>query len=127
MSTHVTVNLSGLNSILSSQRLSRARHVLANQAMADMDQFVPYKRGTLSGSAHIGSDGNIVYTTPYAKAQFYGFITNHKTGQQSRVRNYTRTTHPQASRRWDLRAKALYGDEWANKVKKSLLEGKQWT
>lgn len=124
MSVHVSVDLNGLNTMLSGQSLAKARYVLANQAMADMDQFVPYKRGTLSGSAHISSDGNIVYTTPYAKAQFYGFITNYKTGQQSRVRNYTRTVHPQASRRWDLRAKPLYGDKWANKVKKSLLEGK---
>lgn len=119
MSTHVTVNLSGLNSILSGQRLTRARYVLANQAMADMDQFVPYKRGTLSGSSHIGNDGNIVYTTPYAKAQFYGIV-----GGQYPVHTYTRTIHPQATKRWDLKAKSLYGDEWANKVKKSLLEGK---
>lgn len=124
MSTHITVNLSGLNSILSSERLSRVHYVLANQAMADMDQFVPYKRGTLSGSAHIDNDGNIVYTTPYAKAQFYGFITNYKTGQQSRIRNYTRSEHPQASRRWDLRAKNLYMNKWIGKVTNSLLGGR---
>lgn len=118
MSTHITVNLSGLNSILSSERLSRAHYVLANQAMADMDQFVPYKRGTLSGSAHIDNDGNIVYTTPYAKAQFYGMINGHP------IVNYTRSEHPQASRRWDLKAKSLYGDKWANKVKQALLGGK---
>lgn len=119
MSVNVSVDLSRLNSMLSGQRLQRAQYVLANQAMADMDQFVPYKRGTLSGSAHIGSDGNIVYTTPYAKAQFYGIV-----GGQYPVHTYTRTTHPQATKRWDLKAKSLYGDEWANKVAKSLLEGK---
>lgn len=125
MSTHITVNLSGLNSILSSERLSRAHYVLANQAMADMDKFVPYKQGHLANQVSIGIDGkSIVYTVPYAKAQFYGFITNYKTGKKSQIRNYTRTVHPQASRRWDLRARSLYGDDWANKVKKLLLEGK---
>ncbi|MFC2685139.1 MAG: minor capsid protein [Limosilactobacillus oris] len=119
MSTHITVNLSGLNNILSSDRLSRAHYMLANQAMADMDQFVPYKRGTLSGSAHIDDNNNIVYNTPYARAQFYGIV-----GCKYPVVHYTRTEHPQATRRWDLKAKSLYGDKWANKVKQALLGGK---
>lgn len=121
----VKVNATGdFGGLLSSQSLDRARYVLANQALADMDQFVPYRQGHLAASGHLDAKHNIVYNTPYARAQFYGFITNYKTGQQSRVRNYTVSEHPQASRRWDLRAKSLYGDEWANKVKKSLLEGK---
>lgn len=125
MSVQVNVDLSGLNNMLSGRSLERATQVLADQAEADMDKFVPYKQGHLSKNVAIGLDGKtIIYTVPYAKAQFYGFVTNYKTGKQLRIRNYTKTTHSQASRRWDLRAKSLYGDEWANKVKKSLLEGK---
>ncbi len=124
MSVHVTVTGSQLSDILNGQSLERARYALANQAMADMDQFVPFKQGDLAGSAHLDGKDNIVYNTPYARAQFYGFITNYKTGQQSRIRNYTVSEHPQASRRWDLKAKSLYGDDWANKVKDKLLEGK---
>ncbi|HJA23117.1 MAG TPA: minor capsid protein [Candidatus Limosilactobacillus intestinavium] len=124
MSVHVTVTGSQLSDILSGQSLQRARYTLADQAMSDMDQFVPFKQGDLAGSAHLDGNDNIVYNTPYAKAQFYGFITNYKTGQRSRVRNYTVSEHPQAYRRWDLRAKSLYGDDWANKVKDKLLEGK---
>lgn len=124
MGVRVQVTGAQLSDMLSGPALDRARYTLANQAMSDMDQFVPFKEGDLAGSAHLDGKNNIVYDTPYAKAQFYGFITNYKTGKTSRVRNYTVSEHPNASRRWDLRAKALYGDEWANKVKDKLMEGK---
>lgn len=124
MGVRVQVTGAQLSDMLSGPALDRARYTLANQAMSDMDQFVPFKQGNLAGSAHLDGNDNIVYNTPYAKAQFYGFITNYKTGQRSRVRNYTVSEHPQAYRRWDLRAKSLYGDDWANKVKDKLLEGK---
>ncbi|MDY5628851.1 minor capsid protein [Limosilactobacillus coleohominis] len=124
MGVRVQVTGAQLSDMLSGPTLDRARYTLANQAMSDMDQFVPFKQGDLAGSAHLDGNDNIVYNTPYAKAQFYGFITNYKTGQRSRVRNYTVSEHPQAYRRWDLRAKSLYGDDWANKVKDKLLEGK---
>ena len=124
MGVRVQVTGAQLSDMLSGPALDRARYTLANQAMSDMDQFVPFKQGDLAGSAHLDGNDNIVYNTPYAKAQFYGLITNYKTGQRSRVRNYTVSEHPQAYRRWDLRAKSLYGDDWANKVKDKLLEGK---
>ena len=124
MGVRVQVTGAQLSDMLSGPALDGARYTLANQAMSDMDQFVPFKQGDLAGSAHLDGNDNIVYNTPYAKAQFYGFITNYKTGQRSRVRNYTVSEHPQAYRRWDLRAKSLYGDDWANKVKDKLLEGK---
>lgn len=104
--------------ILTDAALKKANYVVANQAMADMDQFVPYKAGKLSESAHIDSNGHtIVYTTPYAKAQFYGFVNGHP------VVNYTTTEHPQATKRWDLKAKSLYMDKWLNNVKDTLLGG----
>lgn len=97
-------------------RMDRVRYALANQVMNDMDQFVPYRNGKLSQSAHVNSNGTeITYTTPYARAQFYGFA-----GGKYRIRNYTNTTHPRASRRWDLRAKANYGDTWSKIVAKNI-------
>lgn len=115
----VKVNVKlNLDKRFSQAKLDKARYVMANQMMSDMDQFVPYKVGTLSQSVHINADGSqITYTTPYAKAQFYGIING------SPVRNYTRSEHPMASKRWDLRAKALYGQQWADIAKKSLLGG----
>lgn len=107
-----------LDDRFSNANINKARYVMANQIMADMDQFVPYKVGTLSQSVHINADGSqITYTTPYAQAQFYGIING------SPVRNYTRSEHPRASKRWDLRAKALYGQQWAEIAKNSLLGG----
>ena len=115
MSVRVSYNGKKLTDVFSQANLEKANYVVANQAMQDMDQFVPYKQGHLAGSAHIsGNKQTIVYNTPYA---------NYKTGQQSRIRNYTRSEHPQASRRWDLRAKNLYMNRWLNKVNDSLLGG----
>ena len=93
MSVRVSYNGKKLTDVFSQANLEKANYVVANQAMQDMDQFVPYKQGHLAGSAHI------------------------------RIRNYTRSEHPQASRRWDLRAKNLYMNRWLNKVNDSLLGG----
>lgn len=127
MSVHVSLNLDGLNNMLSGRSLRRAKAVLADQAMQDMDQFVPLKSKHLVKSAHLDNNDNIVYSTPYARAQFYGLIEHKdKNGNLkiSPVLHYTQTEGRQPTKRWDLKAKKLYGDEWANKVKKSLLEGK---
>ncbi|MBD8085550.1 capsid protein [Limosilactobacillus sp. c9Ua_26_M] len=124
MSVRVSYNGKKLADVLSGRSLQRAQYILVNQVAADMDQFIPYKEGHLAKQIAISLDGkSILYTVPYAKAQFYGLITNRKTGKVSQVQNYTPTEGRSPSKRWDLRAKSLYGDVWANKVKKSLLEG----
>ena len=119
----VDVNLN-LGQRFSDANVSKARYVMANQMMKDMDFFVPYREGHLSDSAHINANGSeITWSTPYARAQFYGFITNYKTGRQSRIVNYTHKRAGDPSRRWDLRAKALYSQQWADLAKKSLMGG----
>ena len=82
----VKVNIKlNLDKRFSQAKLDKARYVMANQMMSDMDQFVPFKNGKLSQSAHINANGSeITYTTPYARAQFYGIVNG------SPVRNYTR-------------------------------------
>lgn len=107
--------------LVSKVRVERANYDLANQVMGDMDQFVPYKNGPLSQSVHIAANGKtIVYTTPYARAQFYGIITD-RNGRQHPVVNYTSSEHPQATKRWDLKAKSLYMDSWERIVVDTLL------
>lgn len=124
MSVRVSYNGKKLSEIFSQANLEKANYIVASQAMQDMDQFVPLKQGNLAGSAHIsGNKQTIVYDQPYAKAQFYGFITNYKTGKISRIRNYTPTEGRSPSRRWDLKAKSLYMNRWLNKVTDSLLGG----
>ncbi|QHJ80572.1 MAG: hypothetical protein [Caudoviricetes sp.] len=75
----------------------KARYAASNQAVLEMNKYVPRLTGHLRDSASISSDGSrIIYNTPYAKAQYYGFV-----GQGgSRVRNYSTLG---TSRRWDLR------------------------
>lgn len=120
---NVDVNLN-LGRRFSNANVNKARYVMANQMMKDMDYFVPYREGHLSDSAHINANGSeITWSTPYARAQFYGFITNYKTGRQSRIVNYTHKRTGDPSRRWDLRAKALYSQQWANIAKNSLMGG----
>lgn len=112
----VTVNLTAAKKKLSQNNVKRGRFALANQAMADMNQFVPMQEGILRQTATIDIDGGGVnYNTPYAKAQFYGFVG--KGGY--RVYNYTT---PGTSRRWDLRAKAKYMNDW----KKAFVKGADW-
>lgn len=116
----IKVNYKGgrLGSKLNKARFKRVNAELANQVMADMDQFVPYKNGPLANSAHVAAnDKTIVYTVPYARAQFYGIING------SPVVNYTRTEHPQATKRWDLKAKSLYLDQWQTITVQKLLGG----
>lgn len=119
MSIRVSYSGQKLDAIFSQANLNKANYIVANQAMADMDQFVPYKQGHLAGSAHISDNKQtIVYDEPYAKAQFYGMINGHP------VVNYTQSEHPQATKRWDLKAKSLYMDKWLGKASDSLLGGR---
>lgn len=90
------------------KRMVSASYHLGNQVMSDMDQFVPYKKGDLANSAHLARLGNgtmrISYTQPYARRQFYGVG----------IKNYTRSIHPLATKRWDLKAKSLYMLDWVH-------------
>ncbi len=108
----VDVDLDGVYAKISDNSQLRAQRALANQALADMNQFVPAREFILRMTATIDLDGcGINYNTPYAAAQFYGFV-----GGRFRVYNYTT---PGTSRRWDLRAKAKYMKDW----QKAYLEG----
>lgn len=110
----VDINLDAVFAKMSDDNIQRGRQALANQALADMNQFVPMKEGILRMSATIDIDGGAInYNMPYAAAQFYGFIRG------GRVYNYTT---PGTSRRWDLRGKARYMKDW----EKAYLKGAGW-
>lgn len=102
----VEIDLKKPLEMLSPQSVQRGRYAMANQAIADMDQFVPMQEGTLRMMVSVDVDGQgINYNAPYSKAQFYGFVGK----KEYRVRNYTT---PGTSRRWDLRGKAAYMSDW---------------
>ncbi|MFH0349384.1 minor capsid protein [Leuconostoc citreum] len=71
----ITLNLQGVDSMLSQQRKKSIQFKTANQAMMAMDKFVPksnmQKQNRLRTATHVSDDGHsIIYTMPYAKAQF---------------------------------------------------------
>lgn len=100
----ININKSGFDKKTSVPNIKRAKFALTNQALADMNQYVPMR----PGSGHLRMSGNsngdrITYRMPYAGPQFRGIVNG------SRVKNYTT---PGTSRRWDLRAKANHMDAW---------------
>lgn len=125
MGVKVHVNLSGLNRKLSAESLKRARKLMANDALQAMNKYVPSSSqgndesgSTLRGMSSIAEDGSsVMYRAIYARAQFYGFITN-KYGGPFRIHNYTT---PGTSRRWDLRLKGHKED--MNHVKEAFVKG----
>lgn len=94
------INDAGLRRKISAQAFQRGMVVLANQAAADMNHFVPYKNGHLSGSSNIASDGSqIQWRSPYAHYQWVGGIGWHY-------------TTPGTGPKWDERAKGMYMSKW---------------
>ncbi len=95
----VTINLDGVKKKLSQEAVRRGNYALANQAMADMDQFVPMLATDLRNSATIDIDGSgINYNTPYAAKMFYMYMHNYTT--------------PGTGPRWDLKAKSAFMSDW---------------
>lgn len=125
MGVKVHVNLSGVNRKLSAESLKRARKLMANDALQAMNKYVPSSSqgndesgSTLRGMSSVAEDGSsVMYRAIYARAQFYGFITN-KCGGPFRIHNYTT---PGTSRRWDLRLKGHKED--MNHVKEAFVKG----
>lgn len=114
MGITIKVDLSGANKKVSSASLKKAEYAIANQAMLDMEQFVPLRDGNLRGSGHV-SGNKIIYDTVYARAQFYGSSYN-----KHRSFTFKKYTTAGTGKRWDLKAKGLYGDKWADKGREAL-------
>lgn len=101
----VTINLEPAKAKLSQAKINRGRYALANQAIMDMNQFVPMREGILRMEAHINSDGSAInYTVPYAANLFY-----------MAKRNYTT---PGTGPRWDLKAKSMFMSSWIEAFKR---------
>lgn len=106
MAFKVDIDLGGFMDQTGLDSVKKGQYALANQAMSDMMQFVPKDRPEepLRQSVHTTADGSqITYSTPYAKAQFYGIING------CPVHNYST---PGTGKRWDLKAKSMFMDSW---------------
>jgi len=97
--SRVTIDLSGVMNKLSPEAVRRGRYAVANQAMADMNQFVPMDEGNLRTAVAIDADGiNITYNMLYANNLFYMYKHNYTT--------------PGTGPRWDLKAKSMFMSSW---------------
>lgn len=95
----VGIYLDPLKAKFEEPNLRQGRYALANQMLADMNQFVPRKEGDLRTAVSISLDGRqIYYHMPYASKM-------HK----QRFRNYTT---PGTGPHWDRRAAEKYGFNW---------------
>lgn len=93
------IDLDGVRKKVSDEALLNGRRALANQAMADMDPFVPMQTGILRMSVSMAMDGSeIIYNAPYASTLFYKQMYNYST--------------PGTGPRWDLKAQGLFISEW---------------
>lgn len=100
----VNVDLDGFMSQTSPNNIKRAQYAMVNQALSDMEQFVPKSQGHLRDSGHATADGDqITYTMPYAKLQFIGITNGHP------ITNYST---PGTGKRWDLKAKSMFMSSW---------------
>lgn len=111
---NVKVDLRGAQRKLSGQNITRGRVVMANQALMDMDGFVPQLSGDLRASGHVADQGRTIeYSTIYARAQFYG-----STFSKGVTRTWSKGKLAGTGPRWDLKAKGLYGKSWPKVFKK---------
>ena len=111
----VIIDLERAKAKLSQGSIARGRYALANQALADMNQFVPKLEGDLRTATSVEADGTAInYNMPYARAQFYGFV-----GGGYPIENYTT---PGTGSRWDLKAASMFMEDW----KRAFVEGADW-
>lgn len=102
----IDFNLDRIKRVLSQGNIDRAQYDIMNQLLADMNQYVPYRKNPLRMSAHVSSDKqHLVWRTPYAENQFYG--GNRKQGVV--YKNYTTAG---TGKRWDLVASANHMQSW---------------
>ena len=89
-------------------KAKRAQMWLDNEVLKDCSPYVPRITGALERSGIDGTvigSGLIVYNSPYAKWQYYGYF------------NHSTQAHSQASREWFEVAKASNKNKWIRKVK----------
>ena len=105
----ISIDLGRAKRKMSPQAQLRGQRVLANQAMADMNQFVPMDEGILRQTATIDIDGTAInYNMPYAAEMFY-------------MPKYNYTT-PGTGPRWDMKAKRIFMSDWI----KAFTKGANW-
>lgn len=106
MPVSVTADFQEVYKKLDSKAMDRGKYAAANQMLADMNQFIPADNYVMRSSGYVISSGEqIIWNTPYSKAQFYG------TNGIAVFKNYTT---PGTGSRWDLKATPLFMSSWVS-------------
>lgn len=114
----VKVDLSGVNKKLSAGNMQSAKYAMMNQMLMDMQPFVPNDQGTLQSTGMISADkGSLVWSTPYAKAMYYGVIKN-KYGSFP----VSKWTTPGTGPYWDQKSKGIFMSDWI----RAFVKGADW-
>lgn len=104
----VSVKLDRAKAKLSEGNIRRGRFALANQALADMNRYVPMNEGILRLTATIDIDGSAVnYNAPYAKVQYQGY----RKSKKGKV-FFRKYTTPGTGPKWDEKAKGIHMKAW---------------
>lgn len=107
MGIHISINSNDYEKKLSVKNIDKAQFALVNQVHADMNLYAPRREGHLRDES-FALDSRITYKTPYAKAQYRGYITSKK-GKKIKFKNYST---PGTGSHWDKKAKANHIDSW---------------
>lgn len=101
MALNVKVDLKGVERKFSEPNIQKGRYALANQVLADSDQFVPRKSGNLRMSVSVAMDAkSITYHQKYARRHYRNQFSNYTT--------------PGTGPHWDKKASGIYGKQWSN-------------
>lgn len=105
----------------------KAAYALAEQMLADSEQFVPYSGGSVQSAGNLRESGKVVkgetsgrfylvWDTVYALYQWFGV----RADGTHRVRNYTT---PGTGTQWVEKARAQFGDRWKQIAQKEFTDG----
>ena len=115
----IKIDLKGIEKKVSPENFAKGKLDIANQAMLDMEQFVPKRKGELRSSGHVRQD-SIIYATPYARIVYYGrkrkgFFSDkqRKFFFANKERLLSQKPTLGTGPRWDKKASALYAKNWA--------------
>ena len=105
----IDINLTGVYKKLDTQNVQSGQYAVANQALADMNPFVPMDEGITRQTGHVNSDGTaVLWDTPYVRRLFYMPMYNYTT--------------PGTGPRWDIKATRMFMNNWIN----AFMKGAGW-
>ncbi|MFK8242815.1 MULTISPECIES: minor capsid protein [unclassified Facklamia] len=118
MGVEVKVDLKKLEAKVGPAAVVRGRIAMINQALLDMDRYVPRYRGDLRASASATKEG-VKYSAVYARRVYYGkkndlFYTDKQRrcffANLEEIKKYKKT--PGTSARWDKKVPAETKKQW---------------